>query len=136
MIPGKDYVGLGVGAVIVRNGQVLMLLRSDACRNNTGLWTIPGGMVEADEPLETAVGREVCEETGLNVSSMRFLSVSDRFFEGQHWVSILYYCDVSGSAVNAEKEKHLQIQWQDLDHLPENMTMPSRDAIDAYKKTL
>ncbi len=131
MIPGKDYVGLGVGAVIVRGGKVLMLLRSDACRNNRGLWTIPGGMVEAFEPLEDAVRREVMEETGLHVTTAKFLSVSDRVFDGEHWVSILYQCEAEGEPGNTEPEKHRQIAWQDPDNLPPGITLPSRDAIDA-----
>ncbi|OPY26210.1 MAG: ADP-ribose pyrophosphatase [Methanocella sp. PtaU1.Bin125] len=135
MIPGKDYVGLGVGAVIVREGRVLMLLRSDACRNNRGLWTIPGGMVEVSEGLEDAVRREVMEETGLRVLSVAFLSVSDRVFDGEHWVSILYRCETEGEPANTEPEKHRQIAWRGLDDLPTGITLPSRDAIDAYRMT-
>ena len=132
MIPGKDFVGLGVGALIIRDNKVLMLLLSAACRNNAGLWTIPGGMVETFEQLETAVSRETAEEVGLLVTTARFLTVSDRIFEGQHWVSILYYCETTGEPINAEPQKHLNIQWHDIDHLPENITGPSRDAISSY----
>ena len=131
MIPGKDYVGLGVGAVIIRAGKVLMLVRSDACRNNRGLWTIPGGMVEPYERLDAAVRREVREETGLDVTSIEFLAVSDRTFDGEHWISILYRCETQGEPSNAEPGMHTKIAWQHLDRLPENMTAPSRDAIDA-----
>lgn len=133
MIPGKDYVGLGVGALIVRNGKVLMLLRTDACRNNRGLWTIPGGMVETFERLEDALKREVKEETGLIVTSLEFLTVSDRTFDGEHWVSILYRCGTEGEPVNMEPDKHGEIAWQDLDDLPGDITAPSRDAIDAFR---
>jgi 8-oxo-dGTP diphosphatase len=132
MIPGRDYVGLGVGAVIVRNGKVLMLLRSDACRNNRGMWTIPGGMVEPFERLEDAIRREVKEETGLDVTAVEFMAVSDRTFDGEHWVSILYRCDAAGEPMNAEPEKHVEIAWKNLNNLPENITSPSRDAIDAF----
>jgi 8-oxo-dGTP diphosphatase len=134
MIPGRDYVGLGVGALIVREGKVLMLLRSDACRNNRGLWTIPGGMVETFERLGDAVKREVEEETGLTVTSPEFLAVSDRTFDGEHWVSILFRCSTEGEPSNAEPEKHLAMEWQDLDDLPGQITAPSRDAIDAFKR--
>jgi 8-oxo-dGTP diphosphatase len=133
MIPGKDYVGLGVGAMIVHDNKVLMLLRSDTCRNNRGLWTIPGGEVETSEGLEDAVRREVEEETGLRVTYAEFLCVSDRFFDGEHWVSILYRCDTDGEPSNAEPEKHRQIAWHDLDNLPSGITLPSRDAINAFK---
>ena len=133
MIPGRDYVGLGVGAVIIREGKVLMLLRSDACRNNRDMWTIPGGMIETFERLEDAAKREVLEETGLAVTSIEFLAVSDRTFDGEHWVSILYRCDTEGEPENTEPEKHLKMTWQDLDNLPEQITAPSRDAIDAFR---
>ena len=133
MIPGKDYVGLGVGAMIVRDGKVLMLLRSDACRNNHGMWTIPGGMVETFERLEDAVKREVLEETGLTVTSLEFLTVSDRTFDGEHWASILYRCGTECEPENKEPDKHLKIAWHDLDDLPEQITAPSRDAIDAFR---
>jgi 8-oxo-dGTP diphosphatase len=133
MIPGKDYVGLGVGALIVRNGKVLMLLRTDACRNNQGMWTIPGGMVEPFERLEDAVKREVKEETGLTVTSPEFMTVSDRTFDDEHWVSILYRCDTEGEPVNMEPDKHREIAWHDLNVLPELITAPSWDAIDAFR---
>ena len=132
MIPGRDYVGLGVGAIVVREDKVLMLLRSKACRNNAGLWTIPGGMVEPFETLEQAMAREVAEETGLKIRSYDFLAVSDRIFDDQHWVSILYNCIAEGEPDNIEPEKHLRIRWHDLCSPPENITLPSRDAIDAY----
>lgn len=133
MIPGKDYVGLGVGALIVRNGKVLMLLRSEMCRNNRGMWTIPGGMVETFERLEDAVKREVMEETGLTVTSPEFMTVSDRTFDGEHWVSILYRCGTEGEPANMEPDKHREIAWQDLYDLPEHITAPSSDAIDAFR---
>ena len=109
-----------------------MLLRSKACRNNAELWTVPGGMVEPFETLEQATAREVVEETGLKIRSCDFLAISDRVFDGQHWVSVLYNCSAEGEPDNLEPEKHLQIRWHDLCSLPENITLPSRDAIDAY----
>ncbi|HEU5016476.1 MAG TPA: NUDIX hydrolase [Pseudolabrys sp.] len=56
---------LAVSAAIVRDGQVLVVRRA---RNPAlGLYTLPGGAVEAGETLSEAVAREVMEETGLKV---------------------------------------------------------------------
>jgi len=132
MKPGVDYVGLGVGGLIIRDGRALMLLRSERCRNNRHMWTIPGGMVEPMESLENAVRREVLEETGLSVSSVKFIALSDRIFDGQHWVSVLYLCEANGTPENKEPHMHEKIAWQDLRGLPGNITMPSKDALDAY----
>ena len=133
MISGIDYVGLGVGGLIVRDGRVLMLLRSEKCRNNRHMWTIPGGMVELQERLEDSVRREVLEETGLEVSSAKFLSLSDRTFDGQHWVSVLYLCEATGTPENKEPDMHEKLEWHDIGCLPVNITLPSRDAIESYK---
>jgi ADP-ribose pyrophosphatase YjhB (NUDIX family) len=79
------------------------------------------------------VKREVREETGLAVTTVDFLAVSDRTFDGEHWVSILYRCGAEGDPTNAEPDKHRMIAWQDLDNLSPDITAPSRDAIDAFQ---
>jgi 8-oxo-dGTP diphosphatase len=133
MKPGVDFVGLGVGGLILRDDRVLMLLRSERCRNSRHMWTIPGGMVEPQERLEEAVRREVREETGLEVSSAKFLALSDRSFDGQHWVSVLYLCEAAGTPQNKEPDMHEKLEWHDIGRLPANITLPSRDAIESYK---
>ncbi len=135
MKAGVDYVGVGVGALILRDNRALMLLRSERCRNNRHQWTIPDGGVELFESLEAAVGREVLEETGLKLRAIRFLTVSDRQFDGQHWVSILYSGVADGDPRNLETGLHEKMEWLDIDGLPEDITPPTRDAIGAYRRS-
>jgi ADP-ribose pyrophosphatase YjhB (NUDIX family) len=55
-----------VGAVVLdADGRLLLIRRGH--EPHAGLWSLPGGRVEADETLEDAVRREVLEETGLTV---------------------------------------------------------------------
>jgi 8-oxo-dGTP diphosphatase len=61
--PDRPY--LAVSAAIVRDGRVLLVRR--ARPPAMGLFTLPGGAVEAGETLAEAVVREVREETGLVV---------------------------------------------------------------------
>lgn len=56
---------LGVGAVVVRDGALLMVQR--AKEPYAGRWSVPGGMLEPGEYLVDAVRREVLEETGIEV---------------------------------------------------------------------
>lgn len=130
MIPG--YTGIGAGALIVRDNRVLMLLRTERCKNCRHMWTIPGGTVEPLESPSNAVRREALEETGLILNTVSPLTVSDRIFDGQHWLSHIFLCDAKGTPVNTEPHMHEKMEWLDLDSLPDNVTMPSKDAIDAY----
>ncbi|MGH8903259.1 MAG: NUDIX hydrolase [Egibacteraceae bacterium] len=68
---------LVVGAVIVRDGQVL-LLRRPARDFMGGVYELPSGGVETDEDLADALIREVKEETGLAVPELtRYLGSFD-----------------------------------------------------------
>lgn len=68
-----------------------------------GGWTLPGGWVDAGEPLSQAVKREVWEESGYEVIARKLLSLDDRsdprhglapeFF---HTYKIFVLCDLVG----------------------------------------
>jgi len=60
-----DRPFLAVSAAIFRNGEVLLVKR--ARPPVTGVYTLPGGVVEVGETLAEAVVREVREETGIDV---------------------------------------------------------------------
>lgn len=61
------------GALIVRDGRVLLVRRSH--EPGRGLWCLPCGFADADEPPEQAVCREVLEETGLTARLSGLLGV-------------------------------------------------------------
>jgi ADP-ribose pyrophosphatase YjhB (NUDIX family) len=62
--PNRPY--LAVSAAIIRDGKVLVVRR--ARKPALDLYTLPGGVVEAGEPLTEAVVREVREETALEIA--------------------------------------------------------------------
>jgi 8-oxo-dGTP diphosphatase len=64
--PDRPY--LAVSAVIVRDGEFLAVRRARPPMQ--GLFTLPGGCVEAGESLAEAVQREVREETGLTIETV------------------------------------------------------------------
>jgi len=99
---GPGHPCVGVGAVLIHEGRVLLIRRGKAPLR--GRWVVPGGTVELGETLEEALVREVEEETGLTVRPREVVAVFDRI-ERQpgrvdyHYVIIDYLCDyVAGEA--------------------------------------
>ncbi len=66
-------VSVGVGAVIVRSGQVLLVRMGSG--GNRGQWAVPGGYLNPGESLEQTVVREVREETGMEFRPQRLVAV-------------------------------------------------------------
>ena len=97
-----DRPCVGVGAVLIHEGRVLLIRRGKEPLR--GRWVVPGGTVELGETLEQALVREVEEETGLVVRPRAVVAVFDRIqrdAEGvaYHYVIVDYLCDyVAGEA--------------------------------------
>jgi 8-oxo-dGTP diphosphatase len=76
-VPGDNSPPtLAVGAIVVHDDSLLMVLRGR--EPNKGLWTVPGGRVEAGEYLADALKREVREETGIEIEVGDLLGVLER----------------------------------------------------------
>jgi ADP-ribose pyrophosphatase len=60
---GPTAPRVGVGAVVFREGRVLLALRAKSPAKDQ--WAIPGGRLELGETLEEAAERELLEETGV-----------------------------------------------------------------------
>ncbi len=133
---GVDYIGVGVGAIIINDlGQLFLSQRGPLSRNERGLWEFPGGSVEFGEKLADALKREIKEEFGVLIEVGALLDISDHILaeEGQHWVSPTFLCRIiSGAPSIQEPGKSSQIGWFDLDHLPKNLTVISRENLAHY----
>ena len=92
--PDRPFVG--VGAVIVQEGKVVLIRRR--YEPLAGQWSLPGGVVEIGETLESSVAREMQEETGFEVQVGPVIEVFDRITrdgEGRvryHYVLVDYLC--------------------------------------------
>jgi ADP-ribose pyrophosphatase YjhB (NUDIX family) len=90
---------VGVGGVVIHRDQVLLIRRGSEPLK--GEWSIPGGMLELGEELNTGVGRELKEETGLDVEPLDCIRVFDRIQRAgkrvkYHFVIVDYLCRLKG----------------------------------------
>jgi 8-oxo-dGTP diphosphatase len=104
---------VGVGAIILRGGKILLEKRGNAPAR--GQWTIPGGVVEVGESLESAVARETKEETGLEVKAAALIDVVDQVHLDKagkieyHYVIIDYIVEAIGEPKAASDAD--QLKW-------------------------
>jgi ADP-ribose pyrophosphatase YjhB (NUDIX family) len=82
---------LYVGAVVVRDGEVL-LVRQSSGHSLAGQWTIPWGHVDAGESPMAAALREVLEEGGVQAEVEGLLGVQELVAPLQGGVGLVYLC--------------------------------------------
>ncbi|NMB48386.1 NUDIX domain-containing protein [Candidatus Kuenenbacteria bacterium] len=139
MQKGVDYIGVGVGAVIVNpEGKIFLNKRGLKARNGAGKWDFPGGGVRFGERVEDALAREIKEEFDLIIEAVELLNVCNHIIpdEGQHWVSPTFLCRVkSGEAKICELEKCEAIDWLGLEEIENlRLTETTKQDLEAIKE--
>ncbi len=115
---------LAVYGVIVKDGKLLLL------PHEQGGYDLPGGGVELGETTREALGREVREETGLNVEMQDVLRVKTSFYAGNyisegylHSTLIYYRCKIIDGDITTDnfdtfaKENLKKAEWVDINKL-------------------
>ena len=83
-----------VGALIFNAKNEALMIRTHKW---SGLWGIPGGKIKRGEKSETALRREIMEETALKITDIEFVLVQDcisskEFYRDAHFVLLNYTC--------------------------------------------
>jgi ADP-ribose pyrophosphatase YjhB (NUDIX family) len=93
-----------VRAAVFQDNQVLLVQeRSDGC------WTLPGGWCDVGEAPGVAAAREVEEESGYRVRTVKLLAVYDKLRHGHppdsfHAYKLFFRCELVGGAAAASDE--------------------------------
>ncbi|MDD4250642.1 MAG: NUDIX domain-containing protein [Candidatus ainarchaeum sp.] len=97
----SDFASI-VEAIIKNDaGEILLLKRSNHNTFFTGLWQLAGGKVEFGENIESAVKREIFEETGCNCINSKLEKVFSFYeefngFKGTLFLMV-YSCEINDS---------------------------------------
>jgi mutator protein MutT len=111
---------VGVGAVVLRAGRVLLVRRGQ--QPSAGKWTLPGGLVELGETTREAVCRELMEECAIGIRVVDVAGVFERIVrdgEGRiryHYVLVDYLAHAETDRVVAGSDA-AECCWVEVERL-------------------
>ena len=101
-------------ATIVKGDRVLLVQHSNEGKPDYGHWLLPAGSVERGEALDEAVEREVKEETGLRIRTVRKLTeIVDPYTKDK---LVNFLCTTLTSRVETSSELK-EAKWFDVDEI-------------------
>lgn len=126
-----DEPRVGVGVVVRRGGEVLLVLRRNV--HGDGTWSTPGGHLDFGESPEECAAREVREETGVEIDGVRFLGLTNDVFdiEGRHYITVwMEAAYLSGKASVVAEHEMSELMWCRYDSLPSNLFLSLRHLVE------
>ena len=101
-MPSSPFPVPVVRLIIVDGQQRTLLLQRAAGTYGGGGWCLPGGKIDYGLTVEETIGKELKEETALDLESFRFLFYQDSLppeAGGMHCLNLYFECSVYGSLI-------------------------------------
>lgn len=131
---------VGVGAVIIRDGQLLLVKRGSEPGKNK--WSIPGGIVELGETVRSTIVREVQEESSLDVEVHSLIDVIDNLVPDEkgrllyHFIILDFFATLKGGIPRAGSDV-LDVKWVPFDYVEGyDLTRTFREFFERKKQRL
>ena len=117
---GAERPVVGVGAVVLRGNDVLLVRRGEPPRKNR--WSIPGGKQERGETVRDAAHREIREETGVEIALIGLVDVVDGIRRDSTGATVSHYTliDFAAEWVSGEPvagDDAAEARWTSLESL-------------------
>jgi 8-oxo-dGTP diphosphatase len=116
---GKKPLALSVRILLFNpERQVLLLQRSKRSKTNPGKWELPGGKIDPGESFDSALNREIMEETGLIVRILHAAGTAEQQVPGWHVIHLVMTGEIVSGTVSISDE-HEEFRWvpkKDLAH--------------------
>jgi ADP-ribose pyrophosphatase YjhB (NUDIX family) len=119
---------LGVQGVVVRNGVEVLLVR----HGYVGGWHLPGGGVERNESFESALRRELREETGLEIRGrpkLHGIFANFKRYKGDH-IAVYVVPDWERPRIPGRSLEIVEQKFFDLRSLPNGLIEGAKRRLD------
>lgn len=141
MKKGVDYIGVGIGAVIVdKHGKIFLAKRGKKARNEVGCWECPGGGLEFGDSFEDTIIREMKEEFDIEVEVVDSVAPFNHIIheDKQHWVALAFICKIKkGKPKIMEPDKCEAIGWFSFDEMEGmNLSLATKHRLKQMKEKL
>lgn len=123
---------IGTCALLVNNkGQFLLGKRKNSYK--AGFYGLPGGRIELNEPIMTAIKREVKEETGLEIKNLEYVGVVRENLGDFDFIHFVYVAkNVTQQPKLSEPEKCEGWTWLSLKEIDDTILPGHRAAISMF----
>lgn len=111
---GKKHINV-VGAVIVKDGEVLCAQRGDGAL--AGMWEFPGGKIEPGETPRHALEREIDEELGCQVRVGEEVVSTTHEYDFGIVTLTTFYCELIDGTPSLTE--HAAVEWREPSRLAE-----------------
>ncbi|AMK76318.1 MULTISPECIES: Nudix family hydrolase [Methylomonas] len=116
MSTNKQRLHVAVGVIRDGDGRILITQRAKHAHQG-GLWEFPGGKLEADEPVQQALARELAEEVGIQVQTATPLIKINHDYGDRHvLLDVWSVTAFSGQASGCEGQA---MRWVNVEQLQE-----------------
>ena len=134
-------IGTGFGVMLLKDNKILLGKRHEdpekaqSALKGAGTWTMPGGKLHFGETFEEGAQREVLEETGIILKSVKVIALNNDKVEDAHFITIGLLAEgFEGNPQLKEPDEITKWEWFPLDNLPSPLYFPSAKVLDNYKK--
>lgn len=126
--------------ILLKNNKILLSRRYNTGYED-GKYMPPSGHVELDESFTQAIIREIKEEIGIDIKNedLKVVHTINRKLSSsrENWIDVFLLAkNWDGEVKNMEPEKCDDLNWFDIDNIPENTVEYIKFVIDKIKNNI
>lgn len=113
--------------IISKQDKILLIKRERG--DFVGLWGIPGGKIEESEHFDTAIEREIKEETGLTLKFNKLLGTATEIIHDKESTTILQVCELLMDEKQQIVNPEFEYKWFSKEELENSNVIIKSDKI-------